>query len=46
MEDKKERLVLDGNAFYELDLECIKNKKAKMQREKERKAEKESSRRE
>lgn len=44
MEDKKEKLVLDGNAFYELDLECLKNKKARMQREKERKAEKDRQR--
>ena len=40
MEDKKEKLILDGNAFYELDLECLKNKKAKMQREKEQKIQK------
>lgn len=39
MEDKKEKLVLDGNAFYELDLECLKNKKMKIQKEKERRTE-------
>ena len=42
MDDKKEKLVLDGNAFYELDMECLKNKQKKLQREKERNAEKDS----
>ena len=40
MENKKEKLMRDGNAFYELDLECLKHKQANMQRQKERKAEK------
>ena len=44
MGDKKEKLVLDGNAFYELDMECLKNKQKKLQREKERKAEKDRQR--
>ncbi len=26
-EEKKEMLVIDGNAFYEIDLECVKKKK-------------------
>lgn len=26
MDNKKERLVLDGNAFYEIDLECMKKR--------------------
>ncbi len=39
MENKKEKLVLDGNAFYELDLECLKHRKENMQKEKERRAE-------
>ena len=39
MENKKEKLVLDGNAFYELDLECLKRRKENMQKEKERRAE-------
>ena len=26
-EEKKEKLVIDGNAFYEIDLECVKKKK-------------------
>lgn len=27
MEERKHRLVIDGNAFYEIDLECEKKKK-------------------
>lgn len=27
MEDRKHRLVVDGTAFYEIDLECEKKKK-------------------
>ena len=26
-EEKKEKLVMDGNAFYEIDLKCLENKK-------------------
>ena len=26
-EEKKEMLIIDGNAFYEIDLECVKKKK-------------------
>lgn len=29
MEEKKQRLVLDGNAFYEIDLECLREKEKK-----------------
>lgn len=29
MEEKKRKLVIDGNAFYELDLECLRKKKEK-----------------
>ena len=25
-EEKKEMLIIDGNAFYEIDLECVKKK--------------------
>lgn len=25
-EEKKEKLVIDGNAFYELDLECLRRR--------------------
>lgn len=33
MDEKKHKLVIDGNAFYELDLECQK-KKEEMERKK------------
>ena len=36
MEEKKETLILSGNAFYEIDLQCIKKKE---QEEKEKKEE-------
>ena len=26
-EEKKEMLIINGNAFYEIDLECVKKKK-------------------
>ena len=26
-EEKKEMLIIDGNAFYEIDLECVKKEK-------------------
>lgn len=29
MEQDKQKLVIDGNAFYEVDLECIRRKKEK-----------------
>ena len=25
--EKKQRLVIDGNAFYEIDLKCLEEKK-------------------
>ena len=34
MNEKKQKLILDGNAFYEIDLECLKQKKEKEHREK------------
>ncbi|MDY4692550.1 MAG: hypothetical protein SO401_03135 [Blautia sp.] len=37
MNEKKERLVIDGNAFYEIDLECEKKKKKQQQENKIRK---------
>ncbi|MDO4305273.1 MAG: hypothetical protein Q4C77_00450 [Eubacteriales bacterium] len=37
MEEKKQKLVIDGNAIYELDLECLKKK---TERETRKKAEK------
>lgn len=26
-EEKKEKLIIDGNAVYEIDLECVKKKR-------------------
>ena len=26
-EEKKEMLIINGNAFYEIDLECVKKKR-------------------
>lgn len=26
MEERKQRLIIDGNAFYELDLDCVRRK--------------------
>lgn len=45
MDDKKEKLVLDGNAFYELDMECLKNKQKNCREKKSRNAEKDRQRR-
>lgn len=35
MEKKKEKLILDGNAFYEIDLQCME-KKARREEEKKK----------
>ena len=32
-EEKKEMLIIDGNAFYEIDLECVKKKKTNVLRQ-------------
>lgn len=29
--EKKQRLVIDGNAFYEIDLKCLEEKKKKQE---------------
>ena len=29
--EKNQKLVIDGNAFYEIDLDCMKKKKKKLQ---------------
>lgn len=29
MKDKKHKLILEGNAFYEIDLTCLNKKKKK-----------------
>ena len=36
MDSQKERLILDGNAFYEIDLSCLREKKAKENEQKNR----------
>ena len=35
MEEKKEKLVLNGNAFYEIDLQCIKKREQEEKKKKE-----------
>ena len=32
MESEREKLILDGNAFYEIDLDCQKEKEQKRQK--------------
>ena len=34
--EKKQRLVIDGNAFYEIDLKCLEEKKKKQEAAKKR----------
>lgn len=29
MKENREKLVIDGNAFYEIDLECVREKEQK-----------------
>ena len=36
MDEKKEKLVISGNAFYEIDLDCVRKK----EEERKQKAEK------
>ena len=31
-EEKKEMLIIDGNAFYEIDMECVREKEQKKRR--------------
>ena len=33
-DENKEMLVIDGNAFYEIDLECVRDKKRQENRQK------------
>nr|WP_296155720.1 hypothetical protein [uncultured Blautia sp.] len=35
MEEKKEKLILNGNAFYEIDLQCIKKREQEEKKKKE-----------
>lgn len=36
MEEKKQRVILEGNAFYEIDLECMRQKQKKKDTQTER----------
>ena len=35
MREEKEKVVIDGNAFYEIDLECLRAKEKEEERKKE-----------
>lgn len=35
MEEKKHKLIIEGNAFYELDLECQRKKKEAEEKKKQ-----------
>lgn len=34
MKEEKKKLIVDGNAFYEIDTECLRRKKEKKDRKK------------
>ena len=34
-DENKEMLVIDGNAFYEIDLDCVRDKKRQENRQKQ-----------
>ncbi|MDC7287163.1 hypothetical protein NXH76_05075 [Blautia schinkii] len=40
MDEKKEKLIIDGNAFYELDLECLEVKRRAREEAEKRKRQK------
>lgn len=35
-DEKKEKLVIEGNAFYEIDLECVRKKEMQKNRQNSR----------
>ena len=35
-DEKKEKLVIEGNAFYEIDLECVRKKERQKNRQSSR----------
>lgn len=37
MENKNQKLILDGNSFYEIDMECLKVKRKTEQKEEQNK---------
>lgn len=39
MEEKKEKLIIEGNAVYEIDLECLKQKERAAKEQQERQKE-------
>ena len=39
-EEKKEMLIINGNAFYEIDLKCLEDKKKEQEEEHEKQREK------
>ncbi len=34
-EESREKLIIDGNAFYEIDMECVRNKNRQKNRREE-----------
>ena len=36
MKESKEKLILDGNAFYEIDLQCLKKKEVEDEKRKKK----------
>ena len=32
-DEKKEKLIIEGNAFYDIDLECVRKKKEQKNRQ-------------
>ena len=46
MKEKKEKLIIDGNEIYEIDMDCVKNRQARAGREdRRRQASKEQKKR-
>lgn len=39
--NKQQRLVIDGNAFYEIDLECVEKRKGQKEKREQGKTKKE-----
>ena len=44
MKEEKHRIILEGNAFYEIDLECLNEKKQNKEKKDENKEQKEKQR--
>lgn len=41
MKEEKQRIILEGNAFYEIDLECLNEKKQKKEQDEKKEQQKE-----